>query len=339
MALPRISIITCTFNSNLSLFEQALKAVKEQTYPPELIEHIVMDGGSTNGCVELAKKYKCIVEVDKKLKNKDQVRSSLGIKKAKGKLILILESDNIITSENWIYQMVEPFLKNKKIICTYSAYNSYLPNMSLTTRYCALFGSPDPALYYLKKSEKIRFDEKQYTKGEVLKEIPNYWIVKFTKDTLPTIGDNGHMFLKNVVDLVNKDPEKFIHVDVFAELLKQGYDTFGVVKNSIIHTTNPNIWFFVKRRVAVKSQYYDKKREVRKYFVFNPRSKKDIVNLVKFTFFSLTVLIPFYESVRGYIRIRDTAWFLHPFMCIFMLFGYGYSVIKYEVQRVTKNIA
>ena len=55
--LPSISIVTCTYNVNLKLFEKVLKALREQVYPKRLIEHIVMDAGSSNGTVELAKKF------------------------------------------------------------------------------------------------------------------------------------------------------------------------------------------------------------------------------------------------------------------------------------------
>ena len=55
--LPSISIVSCTWNTNLFMFEQVLKVIQMQNYPKKLIEHIVMDAGSINGTVELAKKY------------------------------------------------------------------------------------------------------------------------------------------------------------------------------------------------------------------------------------------------------------------------------------------
>lgn len=333
--LPTISIITGTFNSDISIFKRVLDSIKVQRYPANLIEHLVMDGGSTNGCVELAKRYRSKVIVSSDSPEKEQDRPALGIQMAKGDIILILESDNILTSPAWLEQMIKPFLKNQEVVCTFSAYNSYKKYMSATTRYTALFGSPDPTLYYLEKTEKIRMDQKKYDKGEIFKETNDYYIIKFNKENLPTLGDNGHMFLRKAMVKVVKDTDDYIHVDAFSKLLDYGYDTFGVIKNSIIHVQNPNLIDLVKRRVEIKKIFYDNKRGKRKYLVFNPNSVKDRINLIKYIVFSLTILEPLFESIRGYIKIRDKAWFLHPVMCFLMMAGYGLS----EIERRIKDIS
>jgi len=336
--LPTITILTGTLNSNVEVFKEVLDSIRKQDYPKNLIEHIVLDGGSVNETVRLAKKYGCRVIIRSDLqseKEHGQSRGVIGIKMAKGELILVLESDNILTSGDWLKRMVEPFIQNKKVFCTFSAYNFYEKNMPATTRYTALFGSPDPTLYYLNKTEKIRMDQKKYNKGIILKETNDYYIVKFTTETLPTLGDNGHMFLRKAMLKVVKDTDDYIHVDAFSKLLNYGYDTFGVVKNSIIHVQNPNLIDLVKRRVEIKKIFYDKKRGKRKYLVFNPNSMNDRINLIKYIIFSLTILEPLFESIRGYMRIRDKAWFLHPVMCFLMVTGYGLS----EIERRIKDIS
>ena len=126
---PSISIVTPTWNSPLPLFERVLRTLKNQEYPKNLLEHIVIDAGSVNNTIELAKKYGCDITVRSDLKIQEQVRASLGIKKAKNDIILMLQSDNIPTSKNWLKEMVQPFLDNKKVFCTFSAYNSYEKNI------------------------------------------------------------------------------------------------------------------------------------------------------------------------------------------------------------------
>src|SRR5439155_16961430 len=138
---PSISIVTCTYMSDLSRFTKVLESVKKQNYPKYLIEHLIMDGGSKNGTLELAKKYGCKVYSDPSYKDVAQKRASIGIMKSKNELILILEDDNILPSKNWLAEMVVPFIENKTIFCTFSAYNSYEKVMNDTTKYCALFGS------------------------------------------------------------------------------------------------------------------------------------------------------------------------------------------------------
>ncbi len=50
MAGPKVSVITTTYNDKENL-QRILAGVQAQTYPN--IEHIVVDGGSTDGSVEL----------------------------------------------------------------------------------------------------------------------------------------------------------------------------------------------------------------------------------------------------------------------------------------------
>lgn len=334
--LPTISIVTPTLNSDIKLFEKVFKALKSQTYPKKLLEHIVLDAGSVNGTIELARKNGCKVIVRPDLKVQEQVRESLGIKMAKGDLVLVLQSDNVPTSKEWLRQLVQPFLDDPKVFCTLSAYNDYEKDMSFTTRYGAFFGSADPTLYFLKKSDKLPILQKKFDKGKIITETKGYWIVEFTNETLPTMGDNGSLFSRKVMNLVNKDPKSYVHPDAFAELIRKGYVRYGLVKNSVIHVITPNVFTYLTRRRHVKETFYDGNRGKRKYLVFDWRSSVDRQNLLRFIFFSLTFVYPFYQSIKGYTKIKDKAWFLHPLLCLLMTFQYGKSEILWLIKKRLK---
>lgn len=334
--LPTISIVGCTYNPTLWLFEKMLKRIEMQNYPKHLIEHIIMDAGSTNGTIELAKKYGCKVVVRKAdLKNEEQIMASDAFKMAKGKIILVMQIDNIIMSKDWMRKMVQPFLENKNVFCTYTERYGYEKGMSAMTRYGALIGANDPIIspYFLDKIEKITMPQKKYNKGKIIKETRDYYIVKFNKNNLPALGENGQMVLKSVMDKVNIDPKEYIHLDSFARMFDLGYDTAGAVKTSIIHVLNPNIMNHVKRRIEIKKIYYDGRRNKRRYLIFDPKSRKDRVNLIKYIIFSVTFVIPLLQSIRGYLKIRDRAWFLHPIICFLMLVAYSFSEIKWVLRK------
>lgn len=331
--LPYITIQSGTFNSNLALWKQVLESVKSQDYPKDRIEHIVFDKGSTNGSVELSRSYGCRVVIRNDPPHLQQVSAAIGILRARGSLVLVLESDNILTSRQWLKRMVQPFLENPRVVCAFSAHNSYYKYMSLNTRYTALIGSPDPTLYYLQKTEKIPMTQKRYAHGTIVEEKREYWVVRFDEQTLPTLGDNGHMFRKSALLKVVKDPEKYTHTDAFMDLLILGYDTYAVVKNSIIHIMNPNILAHVARRVDVKRLYYDERRGKRSYLVYNPNSQIDRVRLATYIVYSLTFIQPFVVALIGFTRKADPAWFLHPVMCFLMMVGYGWSEIVFLLKR------
>lgn len=108
----KISIITVTFNSDKTL-AYALYSVFKQTY--KNIEHILIDGGSTDETLNILKKYK--------YKNKKVILTkntsiysamNIGIKNSTGDYILILNSDDILDDKSIIKNVVEIIKKNKK---------------------------------------------------------------------------------------------------------------------------------------------------------------------------------------------------------------------------------
>lgn len=94
--MPDISIVTPSFNQARFL-EECLRSVKEQNYPS--IEHIVVDGASTDGTVELLKKYSALPgwEHLRWVSEPDRGQSEAlnkGFRMAKGNLIGWLNADD-----------------------------------------------------------------------------------------------------------------------------------------------------------------------------------------------------------------------------------------------------
>ncbi len=90
MAFPKISVVTPSFNQ-ARYIEQTIKSVQNQDYPD--YEHIIIDGGSDDGSVEILKRYshiKWISEVDKG--QSDAVNK--GLRMATGDIIAWINSDD-----------------------------------------------------------------------------------------------------------------------------------------------------------------------------------------------------------------------------------------------------
>ncbi len=104
-----ISIITVVYNGEKYL-EQTIKSVINQTY--KNIEYIIIDGGSTDGTIDIIKKYKKYIsywhsESDKGLYD----AMNKGIKLAKGELIGIINSDDWYEL-NAVEIMLNAYLEN-----------------------------------------------------------------------------------------------------------------------------------------------------------------------------------------------------------------------------------
>lgn len=103
----KISIITIVYN-NVHCIESCIKSVLGQTYSN--IEHIIIDGGSTDGTQEVINPYISklgyyISEKDKGLYN----ALNKGIKEATGDIIGILHSDDLFYDSNVFEKIVNSF--------------------------------------------------------------------------------------------------------------------------------------------------------------------------------------------------------------------------------------
>src|SRR6266487_5259453 len=92
--LPRISVVTPTFNSRHTLRE-TVESVLQQNYPN--YEHIVMDGGSTDGTLDILREYPHLNWVSEK-DNGHYDAMNRGIRKATGEVVNILNSDDCYRS-------------------------------------------------------------------------------------------------------------------------------------------------------------------------------------------------------------------------------------------------
>ena len=106
----KISVITPSFNQ-ASFIERTIESVLGQNYPD--LEYIVMDGGSTDGTVEILKKYsdRIIWKSEKDSGQSDAINK--GLRMATGDIVVYLNSDD--TYEPGTFEKVADFFeKNPK---------------------------------------------------------------------------------------------------------------------------------------------------------------------------------------------------------------------------------
>ena len=112
---PLVSVITAVFN-NIHVVGDALQSVQEQDYPN--IEHILIDGGSTDGTFEFLNARRAqlsylISEPDTGIYD----ALNKGIKVAQGEYIAILHSDDVFDSPHVISALVESLEQNGADVC------------------------------------------------------------------------------------------------------------------------------------------------------------------------------------------------------------------------------
>ena len=107
----KISIITPTLNSEKSI-AFTLNSVFNQSYKD--FEHIIVDGGSSDKTLEIARKHKVRKKIILKKNSSIYEAINIGIKNSKGNYILILNSDDILNSKS-VLKMISEKIKKKKM--------------------------------------------------------------------------------------------------------------------------------------------------------------------------------------------------------------------------------
>jgi glycosyltransferase involved in cell wall biosynthesis len=109
--LPKISIITIVRNG-CEFIEQTIKSVLSQRY--DNIEYIVIDGGSTDGTVDIIKSYES--KIAKWISEKDEGIADAfnkGLSFVTGDYVLFLNSDDSLANPDVVEIMAHKIIENK----------------------------------------------------------------------------------------------------------------------------------------------------------------------------------------------------------------------------------
>lgn len=110
---PKISVIIPTYNSERTL-KQCLASISNQTY--KNYEVLIINNNSTDNTKQIIKEFekksKKIKYIFEKNKGRSSARNS-GIKKAKGKIIAMTDSDCIVPKD-WIEKLTLPIIKDNE---------------------------------------------------------------------------------------------------------------------------------------------------------------------------------------------------------------------------------
>jgi glycosyltransferase involved in cell wall biosynthesis len=107
--LPPVSVVIPAYNEELYI-EQTLQSILHSDYPEKSLEIIVVDNGSQDNTIKIAKNYcKKVLSLDEG--NVGAVRN-YGVKNSESDIIIFLDADCLV-DKKWIQRGVNLLLKNK----------------------------------------------------------------------------------------------------------------------------------------------------------------------------------------------------------------------------------
>jgi glycosyltransferase involved in cell wall biosynthesis len=324
MKFPPISIIIPTYNVAETL-GKCLLSIRKQDYPKDKIEVLVVDDASGDNTAQIAAELgaKVLLNGQRNI----EIGKSIGLKNAKNDFVLFMDGDNALPGEDWLKRLIKPLLENKDVTASEAIWFKYRRGDPLANRYCSLFGINDPAAFYLRRRDRFMQTEKNWhLPGEVI-DKGDYFLVSFNLQELPTLGSQGFLTRKKLLMETNWKPF-FFHMDSNYELVSRGYTKYAMVKEEIEHFHTDSIRTFIKKckRNIDLFLLYEKRR---KYKWQTPPAR-----LIFTVLLMVTWVKPTYDAFRGFLKLPDIAWFLHPLFSFLIPIIYAFAVVKWKLKKL-----
>jgi glycosyltransferase involved in cell wall biosynthesis len=319
-----------TLNSEKTI-KLALDSIKKQTYRENLIEILVIDGGSKDRTREIAKEYGCRILENPKMQ--PECAKHIGILNAKGKYAVLLDSDEVLMEKQSLEKKVDilenfPEVKN---ILTAGLLNP--PNFSFVNDYKNRFGEPFSFFMYgidggdyvpsLKKKYKVYFENEKF----IIFEFSN-------KDILPIVDGGAHFFnldyFKKIADIENPG----VILKIF-NIMSQETRKLAIVKNDfVVHYSTTGLKNYIEKlKWRIIGNIHYNCESGRGAFWAREKLQPGWFRFKKYLFipFSFSVILPLYASIYLAVSKKQINFILHFPLTVYTA---GYIIYQYFFKLI-----
>lgn len=328
---PLISIIIVTFNSEKTL-SKTLSSIREQDYPQNKVEILIIDGGSTDKTRAIAKKYHCKI-IDSP-KTELIYRKQIGFFKASGKYLVYLDSDEYLENPKSLKLKYSVFLKNHLVKAVISSGGKSPKQGSFINYYINEFG--DPFSFYLyreAKSDKFLIVEWK-KKYRVLKEDSDHIIfdlINTNQSSLIELWAGGNMFdleyVKSTFPLIKRNPTLIAHLFY---LLKEKGKLLAITKrDAIIHDSSSSFHNYLEKISSrVKNNVFQLELGLGGYSG-REQFQNSSLYFKKFLFpiYALSLLLPLVDSIYLSASKKRLFYLIHLPLSIYTVMLIAYFMI------------
>ncbi|OGG11312.1 hypothetical protein A2Z00_02440 [Candidatus Gottesmanbacteria bacterium RBG_13_45_10] len=301
--LPKVSFIILTYNDAAGL-ERCLKSIIRQDYPKRKIEVIVVDDGSEDETVQIAKSYRARVLMNGM---HDMYRSwALGLHAVRGDFTYLLEQDIELRDKSFLRQMTRPLLNDRSIAGSFT--RKYpRKDQSWTTQFISYHPAQADPLYEFFSPPVER---------TIIEKKENYFICDYASGKIPPFGRMMYRmkFLRTIPIWHNN---KFYDFETLLAMIGSGYTRYAYVPAAgIYHHHAKNLSHLLAKRVRNLKNHYIQTNSPYKYTWFDTGS---LSGLLKIFIWVLYANLIFPATIRGIIRAckyRNAVLLMEPIVTI-----------------------
>ena len=327
------SIIMPTYNSEDTI-ELALKSIRMQDLSKDSIEILVIDGGSTDRTIEIARQYDTtILENPKRF---PEYAKRIGFAEAKGRWIVMEDSDEVLTDRSQLRKRMEFFEQNPQVYCL--ILDKYVPgdNCGVACAYVNWFGDPFSYVIYHLSDSRIRSNRKN------LKQITSTGNVYFyDKNDIIPIGDGGTttIDIRKAKELFEQEyyTQEFA-VSIFYNIVNRTHYVGCIPEDNIVHYSVAGFKAYLKKlRFRVNTNLNDVEQSG--YSVRAGKNNKLRNRKIMFILYVMTIVLPLIDSIRMAIKYKCPSLLLHFVYTYYVAITIAVEVIKKILKIHSKNVS
>lgn len=318
-----VTVVIPCFNEEHRL-RKCLGSIKRQRLDGYSVGVIVVDDLSTDSTVAIAREHGASVLSSG---HRDiEVSKKLGLESVTSPLVLFLDADNWLPSDEWLNVARRAFLDHPGAVGVQSARFHYEPGDPAANRYCSLYGFTDPVPFYLRVRDRLMLTETDWKLGgRVVADTDQYWLLEADVRRLLTFGSQG--FLTCTLEAKrHAQSRRFYHMDFVYQRVCSGHPQILLLKQPVGHDGCADTRSFIRKLVRNITLFH---KADDRAFTYNLTFKdKIVVGIVM-----LTGVVPFADAFKGFLRgPRDPAWFLHPILCVSVGAMYSWVHLRFLVR-------
>lgn len=327
------SIIMPTYNLENTI-GKALKSIREQDLPKKMVEILIIDGGSTDRTLEIAKQYD--VRILKNEKRFPEYAKRIGFEEAKGRWIVMEDSDEVLTNKSQLRKRKEFFEKNPGVYCM--LLDKYIPGKGcgIACSYINWFGDPFSYIVYHLLPSRVESNKKNLLKST--KEGNLYY---YKEDDVIPIGDGGTTTI-DIQKAKELFPEEFYTQEfvgtIFYRMVNKTRYVGCIPEDNIIHYSVADFQAYMKKlRFRVNTNLNDVQQSG--YSVRAVHNVKLKRRKIFFILYAATMFFPLFDSVKLAVKYRCPSLLLHFVYTYYVVISIVVELIKKVFRIRTKNIA
>lgn len=320
---PSVSFIVCTYNCR-DYAKRCFESIKNQNYPGK-IEMIAVDSYSTDGTIGILEELDVKIVFIKARPEGKKGAKWFGYNKAKGDIVIFIDSDNKLMEKDWTMKMVKPLINDKNVnfcICRMAVVKSD----RIINRYLSLIGT-DPFASYKSIDSLLALGKLK------LKDEGDYFTYNITPENFIITGGYYFAAKKETLDKIGGYTQD---TDVVYNLSKRGIANVAIVKDAHVHhLITKNIIEFVKKKIRWGRIFFESQKYNRD-FQWIPKENGEKVRLILICLKNIFFIPESYTGIKMAIKERENAWILHPLMMWLTTLAYFYAFLVSKISP--KNV-